>query len=96
MGFGRSVESFVRISIKVMQVADLKFVTWKIAFLVLLATGSRRGEVHAFDYAKVRPSKKWTDIPEPHAKTELSKTGASVLAPVRMPALGPILGPGEG
>ena len=71
------------------------------AFLVLLATGSRRGEVHAFNYAKVHPSKKWTDITlEPHsafvAKTELKKTGASVFSPVRIPALVPILGPGLG
>ena len=50
-----------------MQVADLKFVTWKTAFLMLLATGSRRGEVHALDYAKVHPGKKWVDVTlEPH------------------------------
>ena len=82
-----------------MQMADMKFVTWKTAFLVLLATGSRRGEVHAFDYTKVRPSKKWTDVTlEPHAsfvsKTELRKSGASILAPVNIPALSPNLGPG--
>ena len=81
-----------------MQMADIKFVTWKTAFLVLLATGSRRGEVHAFDYSKVRPGRRWTNIIlEPHAefvaKTELRKSGASVLLPVNIPALGPVLDP---
>ena len=83
-----------------LQMADLKYVTWKTAFLVLLATGSRRGEVHALDYSKVRPEEKWAHIIlEPHAsfvaKTELRKSGASVLSPVKIPALGPMLGPGQ-
>ena len=83
-----------------MQMADMKYVTWKTTFLVLLATGSRRGEVHALDYSKVRPDQNWTSVVlEPHAsfvgKTELRKSGASVLSPVRIPALGPLVGPGH-
>ena len=65
----------------------------------LLAIGFRRGEVHALDYAKVRLDKKWAHIIlEPHAsfvsKTELRKSGTSVLSYVKIHALSTILGTG--
>ena len=78
----------------------MKFVTWKTAFLTLLASGSRRGEVHSFDYSKVRHSPKWTSVTlEPHSafvsKTQMRRSGASSLSAVKIPALHPLLGPGS-
>ena len=83
-----------------LHLSDLKYVTWKTAFLVLLASGSRRGEVHSFDYAKVRHSAKWASVTlEPHAgfvsKTQIRSSGASSFSAVEIPALGPVLDPGS-
>ena len=33
--------------------ANIKYVTWKAAFLTLLASGGRRGEVHALSFKKL-------------------------------------------
>ena len=83
-----------------LHLADMKYVTWKTTFLVLLASGSRRGEVHSFDFKKVRHASKWTSVTlEPHAsfvsKTQLRSVGASSFSAVTIPALGPLLGPGS-
>ena len=82
-----------------LQLAEMKYLTWKTIFLTLLASGSRRGEVHSFDYKKVRPGSKWSCVTlEPHAsfvsKIELMRSGASVFSAVKIPGLGPVLGPG--
>ena len=79
-----------------LHLADMKYVTWKTAFLVLLASGSRRGEVHSFDFKKVRHDSKWSFVTlEPHvafvSKTQLRTVGASSFSAVRLPALGPVL-----
>ena len=79
--------------------ATVKLLTLKTAFLVLLATGSRRSEVHALDYSKVRHGPNWEYvILEPHmdfiAKTELRTAGASQPSSKKIPPLGPTLGPG--
>ena len=83
-----------------LQLAELKYVTWKTMFLVLLASGSRRGEIHSLDYSKVRPSKNWTSITlEPHvsfiSKTQIRSSGSSCFSAVQIPALGPALEPGS-
>ena len=82
-----------------LQLAELKYVTWKTIFLVLLASGSRRGEIHSLDHSKVRPSLNWSAVTlEPHAsfvsKTQIRTSGASCFSAIRIPALGPLLEPG--
>ena len=81
-----------------MRTAELKWVTQKTLFLTLLASGSRRGEVHALSMANFRHDEQWRWVSlEPHqgfvAKTQLRKSGASVLAPIRIPAPSTTLSP---
>ena len=82
-----------------LHLAELKYVTWKTAFLILLASGSRRGEIHSLDFSKVHHGNNWSSvILEPHvafvSKTELRRSGSSAFNAIKIPALGPILGPG--
>ena len=42
-----------------LQDIHLRELTWKTTFLLLLATGARRGEVHALDKASLRRSERW-------------------------------------
>ena len=82
-----------------LHLAEMKYLTWKTTFLVLLASGSRRGEVHSFDFKKVRHGSKWSSVTlEPHAsfvsKTQIRTAGASSFSAVKIPALGPLLEPG--
>ena len=81
-----------------MRTAELKWCTLKTLFLTLLASGSRRGEIHAVSMAKFRHDEQWRWVTlEPHqgfvAKTQMRKSGASVLAPIRIPALSSTLAP---
>ena len=77
-----------------------KFLSWKTSFLVLLAAGARRGEVHALAADKVMhdDAPHWTKvILYPHAafvsKTQLRSSGASALRPINIPSLRSFLGP---
>ena len=70
----------------------LKLLTWKTTFLLLLASGARRGELHAIDHSKVSHAEGWKwvslePVPSFLAKTQLRRSGASVLKPFRIPAL---------
>ena len=42
--------------------ADLKYVTWKTAFLLLLAMGGRRGEVHALEASTIKVLGNWDSV----------------------------------
>ena len=42
--------------------ATLQYVSWKALFLLLLASGARRAEVHAIDYKTVEYDKNWTRV----------------------------------
>ena len=77
----------------------LKFLTWKTAFLLLLASGARRGELHAIRFSGVSyPNTKiWSHItlrPDPSflSKTRL-RTGQA-LDPIRIPSIDSILSKG--
>lgn len=70
----------------------LQHLTWKTVFLLLLASGARRGEVHALDYASVQHEPKWKYvILKPHgkfiSKTQLRSQGARKLESFRIPSL---------
>ena len=78
--------------------APLRLLTWKTTFLLLLASGARRGELHAASYAKVAHGEGWKwvtleSIPGFLSKTQLRQSGGSVLLPIRIPALSTILPP---
>ena len=71
--------------------AELKFLTLKTVFLVALATGKRRSELHAMR-KDIMHSKHWesiTILPDPHfiAKTQLGLKGGSAIASVTIKAL---------
>ena len=78
-----------------MRKADLKYITYKTVFLLALASGKRRSEIHAWlpkvskldDWNKVSvvPSLKFI------AKNQLAKKGFDSVAPVVIPALAPSL-----
>lgn len=76
----------------------LQHLTWKAAFLTLLASAGRRGEVHALDYASVQHDPKWKFIIlKPHSefvsKTQLRTHGASKLEAFKIPSLLDFVGP---
>ena len=76
--------------------ADLKHLTLKTVFLVALATGKRRSELHAMR-SDILHSEGWgsiTILPDPSfvAKTQLNNCGAEVLNTVTIKALTKILG----
>jgi integrase len=78
-----------------MHKASIKHVTWKTVFLVALASGKRRGELHAIR-REILHTKDWrsvTLVPDTEfvAKTELGNKGADVLKPITFPALTKLL-----
>jgi integrase len=71
---------------------SLQLLTWKTIFLVLLASGCRRGEVHALQYKRVLHDDKWKWVSLHPSETFISKTqlrtaGATALQPVTIRAL---------
>ena len=77
--------------------ASLKLLTHKTVFLLSLASGKRRGEVHSWTYRSLRNSPNWLEVtvsPSPAflAKNQLASDGPEILKPVVIPALKPFLG----
>ena len=75
----------------------IKFLTWKVAFLLLLATGARRGELHAINYDQVSFHESDTEEyatlrtnPDFVAKTSLQK--GEPMPPFRIPSLKRLVG----
>ena len=73
-------------------VVSMKHLTLKTVFLVSLASGKRRSEIHALVRNRVRHSDKWAEVtlePSPDfiAKNQLAKEGASCIKPVKIPSL---------
>lgn len=80
-----------------LQKASLRDLTLKTVFLVLLASGARRSEVHALSFKGVSHSPDWrevslTPIPSFIAKTQFRSGGESVLRTITIPSLGHTLG----
>jgi len=76
---------------------ELRLLTYKTLFLLLFATGCRRGEIHAIDYQKISHTERWKSITlypllEFVSKTQLSSKGASALQPITIPSLAHDLG----
>ena len=74
-----------------MQTADLKFVTWKTVFLLALASGKRRSEIHALtkDIMHTEDWESITLLPDPEflSKTQLAQKGSELLNSVTVEAL---------
>jgi len=77
---------------------SLQHLTWKCVFLTLLASGARRGEIHAMEYKSIAHDPKWRYITmRPHAtfvaKTQVRTHGASRLDSVTIKSLSDFVGP---
>jgi len=71
---------------------SLKLLSFKTLFLLLLASGSRRGEIHALDFQRMSHAVDWSSVvlyPKLDfiAKTQLKAKGASALQPIKIPSL---------
>ena len=78
--------------------ASLKLLTLRTVFLVLLASGSRRGDILYLSGSEIAHDQHWKyislrPVPGSLAKTELRASGASVFNGVRIRSLTNILSP---
>ena len=76
---------------------ELKWITLKTVFLLLLASGSRRGEIHSLS-SEVDHTADWKEVtfkPKPGfvSKTELRSKGASAFEGFTLRALSSVVGP---
>ena len=76
--------------------ASLKHLSFKTVFLLALASGKRRSEIHAWLNKNIRHQADWSKVslyPSPSflAKNHLAKEGPECVAPVVIPALAPTL-----
>ena len=76
--------------------ASLKHLTFKTVFLLALASGKRRSEIHAWVFKNIRHQADWLKVslyPSPSflSKNQLAKEGSNSVAPVVIPALAPTL-----
>ena len=76
--------------------ASLKILTFKTVFLMALASGKSRGEVHAWTFSSLRHKPHWKEVtisPSPAflARNQLASDFPDSLKPVVIPALKPIL-----
>ena len=81
-----------------LQACDLKLLTLKTVFLTLLASGARRGEIHALEAKSVSHTANWDQvtievIPEFISKTAVRESGATRFRSITIPALTPFAGP---
>jgi len=77
---------------------SLQHLTWKTVFLLLLATGARRGEIHALLRKGMRNSPNWNSVsfktdPKFIAKTQVRTRGATAVPTLEVKGLGHFLGP---
>jgi integrase len=77
---------------------SLKLLTFKTVFLITLASGCRRSEVHAFTRASFMRDEDWTSVSVAPgmdfvAKTELINKGPAIISPVTFRALTDFLSP---
>ena len=85
-------------SFEPMAEASLKLLTLRTVFLVLLASGSRRGDILYLSGSEIAHDQHWKyislrPVPGSLAKTELRASGASVFDGVRIQSLTNILSP---
>ena len=79
-----------------MGTADLKFTTWKTLFLLLLASGKRRSEMHAIDVRRIQWNEKKTKaflypVPGFLPKTLAAAEGQGRFQPIELNSLIPFV-----
>ena len=79
-----------------LQEASMKWLTYKTVFLLSLASGKRRSEIHAWTHSSVSSRRDWSQVtlaPSPNflAKNQLASEGPESIKPVIIPALSNIL-----
>ena len=79
------------------QSISLQLLTWKTVFLVALASGKRRGEIHALLFSSFSRNLHWSSInlsvsPSFLAKTALTERGPKTLLSVTIPSLDDFVG----
>ena len=79
-------------SFEPLEEAPIKYVTWKTVFLLALASGKRRSEIHAWTLDGLLCLGDWDQIqltPSPSfiAKNQLAKEGIQAVSPVVIPTL---------
>ena len=72
--------------------APLKWLTYKTVFLLALASGKRRSEIHAWTHSSVSSRRNWSEVtvslsPAFLAKNQLASDGPDSIKPVVIPAL---------
>ena len=80
-----------------LRLTSLKLLTWKTLFLVTLASGKRRGEIHALSFERFLHRENWSRvtfsvIPSFIAKTQLLERGAKSLLTFEIRAMASFLG----
>lgn len=80
-----------------LHLAELKYLTFKTVFLLALASGRRRGELHALQ-AEIQRTEHWSEItiytdPEFISKTQLRVKGGAAMTPLTLRALTKSLSP---
>jgi len=76
---------------------ELRLLTFKTLFLILFASGARRGEIHAIDYKQVSHTDRWKSVTlfpvsDFVSKTQLRTKGASALLSITIPSLAHTMG----
>ena len=80
-----------------LQSVSLKLMTWKTAFLLLLASDSRSSEIHALEFSSLKFQEDYKSaVMEPvlefKAKTANKNAKSQRLEVLRIPALAPLVG----
>ena len=82
--------SFTKAPFEPLKDASLKILTFKTVFLMALASGKRRGEVHAWTFSSLRHKPHWKEVtispPAFLAKNQLASDCPDSLKPVVIPA----------
>ena len=86
------LQSLTQAPFEPLALAPLKWLTFKTCFLVTLASGKRRSEVHALLHSRLRTDDNWSKvIIEPSnrfiAKNQLARDGTAVLQPIILRSL---------
>jgi len=83
------------------ETVDIKFATWKTAFLVMLASGARASEIHSIEANSLRFQEKYRyavmePVPEFKAKTANKNAKSQRLEIIKVQALGPYVDTKDG
>ena len=94
--FSVVLNDFTKAPFEPMKDADLKHLTLKTAFLLALASGKHRSEIHAWVANKVSNLGQWVKValfPSSDfiAKNQLARDGSQSVSPVTIPALTTIM-----